>query len=151
MSRAVGGRWLGAAVLGAAAAVATRRAIVRRSWRLGRERGEAEGRWHAVTVNQPLEEVSKPVGQPAPLERLGPGVEIRYRRAPGGRGTEVAVRATHEGPAEQRAIRSALREAKQLWEIGEVLRPDEPGTAQRTVLNRPLEYAIRHAREDGRL
>ena len=78
-------------------------------------------------------------------------MEVRYRRAPGGRGTEVALRAPHESLAQQRAIRTALREAKQLWETGDVLRPDEPGTAESTLLNRPLEYATRHAREDGRI
>jgi len=138
----------GVAVLGAAAAVAVRRLILHRRWRPRLRR--QDGRWHSITVNRRPEDVSTAIG-PAPLEELGLEVDIRYRPAPGGRGTEVSVCAPHGGLAQQRKIRAALRQAKQLWETGEVLQPDEPGTAQRTLLNRPLAYATRHAREDGRL
>jgi len=149
-SRGTPGRGLvvlgGIALLGGATAVAVRHLIRRHRWRPGR----ADDRWHSVTVNRRPEDVSTAVG-PAPLAELGLEVDIRYRPAPGGRGTEVAVRAPHGGVAQQRRIRSALRQAKQLWETGEVLQPDAPRTAPRTLLNRPLAYAIRHAREDGRL
>jgi hypothetical protein len=149
-------RWLAGAALGGVAAVVTRRMLVRRRWGPSHPAAE-DGRWHTVTVNRRPEEVSTTAEAPEPLERLGPSVEIRYRKAPGDRGTEVSARvmleglARHESLAQQREIRSALREAKQLWETGEVLYPDEPGTAQRTLLNRPLEYVTSHAREDGRL
>jgi hypothetical protein len=140
----------GVATLGIVAG-AIRRAIVRRrSRRRSRRAGRDVGRWHSVTVNRRPQDVSATVG-PAPLEQLGLEVEIRYRPAPGGRGTEVAVRAAHDGMAQQRKIRSALRQAKQLWETGEVLQADGPATEQRTVWNRPLAYATRHARQDGRL
>jgi len=138
----------GVVLLGAATAVVVRRLVLRWRWRPSLRR--QDGRWHSVTVNRRPEEVSTAVG-PAPLEELGLEIDIRYRPAPGGRGTEVSVRAPDGGLAQQRKIRSALRQAKQLWETGEVLQPDEPGTAQRTLLNRPLAYATRHAREDGRL
>jgi hypothetical protein len=139
---------LGAA-LGGIAAVAIRRMVVRRRWWPGHTRRD-QGRWHSVTVNRRPQDVSATVS-PVPLEQLGLKVEIRYRPAPGGRGTEVAVRAPRESGSQQREIRAALRQAKQLWETGEVLYADSPATGQRTRLNRPLEYATRHARQDGRI
>jgi hypothetical protein len=50
-----------------------------------------------------------------------------------------------------RRLRRALRESKQLAEVGEVLRPDAPPTTRRTLRGAPLAYTTRHAREEGRL
>jgi hypothetical protein len=130
---------------------AGRAVVARRSnpWKTAAGGRDADhSRWHAVTVNRPLNELTAADALPEPLAALGDGVETRMRAAPGGRGTEVLARSAGAGP---RAVRRALREAKSLLETGEVLRPDAPATTERTLLNRPLEYATRHGREDGTL
>jgi hypothetical protein len=115
-------------------------------------------------VNRPLEQIA-PDGQlPEPLARLADTVEVQIRPAPPDRGTELAVRLRNRSPSGFRgvtarlrgrdpryAVRSALRETKQLVETGQVLRPDKPPTTRRTVTNRPQQFVTRHAREEGRL
>ncbi|SDY80385.1 hypothetical protein SAMN05444365_103532 [Micromonospora pattaloongensis] len=121
-------------------------------------------RWHVVTINRPIDQVAPGGGIPEPLAQLGDAVEVQLRPAPGGRGTELAVRLRHgesagvaggaariSGTDPRRAVRAALRQAKQVAETGEVLSPDAPPTARETLLNSPLEYATRHGREEGRL
>lgn len=124
----------------------------------------APDRWHTVTVNRPPEVVA-PDGQlPEPLAGLGDAVEVQVRPAPGGRGTELAARprtstpsglrgvvARAAGSDPRQAVRTALRQAKQLAETGEVLEPDKPPTTRRTLRNLPLELATRRARGEGRL
>ena len=93
-------------------------------------------RWRAVTVNRPPEEVM-PDGPPGPLAELGDRVEVEVRPAPGGRGSELRARlrtpeptgaasaaARLSGNDPRQRVRAALREAKQLIEVGEVLRVD---------------------------
>ena len=80
------------------------------------------------------------------------------------RGTELAVRMAGPPPAGAarllgqlrdddpiRSIRRALREARSLAEVGEVLLPDAPATTHKTLTGAPLAYATRHGREEGRL
>jgi hypothetical protein len=114
--------------------------------------------WLVVTVHVSPAEVAAPAGHlPEPLDRLGDGVEVQIRPAPGDRGTELRARPRptqgHAAPGPQawRELRVALRHSKQLIETGEILRPDEPSTTRDTPLSRPLAYAIRHAQEEGRL
>ena len=124
----------------------------------------ARDRWYTVTVNRPPEEVAPTGRLPEPLTRLGDAVEVRIRPAPGGRGTELAARPRNGGPSglggavaraagsdPRQAVRTALRQAKQLAETGEVLEPDTPPTSRRTLRNLPLELATRRARGEGRL
>ena len=97
--------------------------------------GEPRSRWRAVTVNASPEEVM-PDGQvPEPLARLGDLVEVEVSVAPGDKGTELRARLRSLKPEEslvgrlsgqdpRQQLRSALREAKQLVEAGEVLRVD---------------------------
>jgi hypothetical protein len=83
----------------------------------------AARRWRAVTVLTDPERLRNAV--PAPLAALGDRVEVRVTPAPGDRGAELAARFT--GTPTENAIgelRAALREAKQLVEVGEVLRVD---------------------------
>ncbi|MGW4296558.1 hypothetical protein ACWEH1_26465 [Micromonospora chersina] len=104
------------------------------------------GRWQVVTMAGRPEDVLPPGRWPEPLRRLDGAVELSARPAPGGRGTELAIRplggeptlpglAAHlVGDDPGRFLRQALREAKQLMETGEVLRADRsrldrPGTA----------------------
>lgn len=123
-------------------------------------RGERD-RWHSVTVNCEPERLGP---KPPPLDELGFPVEIRIRPAPAGRGTELAARLVGSSPAgigkvaaklrdddPVRVLRRALRAARSLAEVGEVLLPDSPGTTHRTLTGAPLAYATRHGREEGRL
>ena len=80
-------------------------------------------RWRAVTVLTDPERLR--TATPAPLAALGERVELRVTPAPGDRGAELAAR--FRGPVTEEEIgelRAALREAKQLTEVGEVLRVD---------------------------
>ncbi|MGW0434150.1 hypothetical protein ACWDV4_16620 [Micromonospora sp. NPDC003197] len=125
--------------------------------------GRWPSRWQTVTVDRPPAQVAPEGRLPEPLVRLGDGVETRIRPAPGGRGTELAARlraggsdaltgmvAHLTGDDPRMALRAALRQAKQLAETGELLTPDLPSTTRRTLLNRPLEVATRHGRDQGR-
>jgi len=48
-------------------------------------------------------------------------------------------------------IRRALRESRQLIEVGEVLRPDRPPTTRKTLTSRPWEFLTTRGRDGGRL
>lgn len=92
------------------------------------------GRWQVVTVDRPPAEVLPGGGWPEPLRPLDGGVELHLRPAPGGRGSELAVRplggvATLPGMAAHLVgddpglfLRGVLRRVKQLVETGELLR-----------------------------
>ncbi|MDG6103794.1 hypothetical protein Daura_24250 [Dactylosporangium aurantiacum] len=146
-----------AVAVGGAGVVAGRR-MLRRPATTG---DDGRARWHSITVNCSPERLG---AKPPPLDELGFPVEVRIRPAPGDHGTELAVRMTGPepaGPAKAlgklrdddpvRAIRRALREARSLAEVGEVLLPDAPPTTDRTLTGAPLAYATRHGREEGRL
>ncbi|MBQ1042473.1 MULTISPECIES: hypothetical protein [unclassified Micromonospora] len=101
------------------------------------------GRWQVVTVATAPERVLPAGRWPEPLRRLDGAVEVWARPAPGGRGTELAIRplggectlpgfAAHlVGDDPGRYLRHVLRQTKQLLETGEVLRAD------RSPLDRP--------------
>ncbi|MCZ7427994.1 hypothetical protein O7607_19850 [Micromonospora sp. WMMA1949] len=94
------------------------------------------GRWQVVTVAAAPEQVLPAGRWPEPLRRLDGAVEVWARPAPGGRGTELAVRplggectlpgfAAHlVGDDPGRFLRHVLRQTKQLLETGEVLAAD---------------------------
>lgn len=114
-------------------------------------------RWRAVTVNRPMSELEGDL--PAPLAALGDAVEVRLQPAPGDKGTELHARLTGTGTGHDQsqgqepieALRSALRQAKQLAEVGYVLEADLTTTAKPTPLNEPLRQATKHAGGEGRL
>jgi len=153
-------RWrTGAAVLATAAGVAATTVAARRVMsRMPRLPGSTqEPDWLVATIYRAPTDITTDQGLPEPLARLGDAIDVQIRPAPGDRGTEVSVRPRLVGSQSRsarrdawRTARLALREAKQLAETGEILEPDEPPTTRATLLNRPLEYAIRHAREEGR-
>lgn len=105
----------------------------------GSESGDAEprSRWRSVTINRGPDDVM-PDGQvPAPLAALGDLIEVRVRPAPSDKGTELGARlrdpeptglksalAAWGGDDPRQTVRAALREAKQLIEVGEILRVD---------------------------
>jgi hypothetical protein len=93
----------------------------------------ARQRWLVVTIQATPEEIA-PAGElPPPLAAWRDSAEVELRTAPGGRGTELAARPKpSSGPApvepgDQEAddtrqqLRAALRQVKQLVEVGEVL------------------------------
>ncbi|BCB73775.1 hypothetical protein GCM10022251_13990 [Phytohabitans flavus] len=154
----VKGAFFGA--VGAAGVAAASSVLAARS----RERQLAsDPRWHVLTVHKALDEM-RAAPLPPPLAELGEAVQIELRRAAGDKGTEIAVRLREGEPSglssvtarltdqdPRRAVRRALREAKSIIETGEVLKPDTQTSTRRTVVNRPLEYASRHGREEGLL
>lgn len=112
----------------------------------------AARRWRAVTVLGSPEQVGTGAELPAPLAALGDRLEVRITPAPGDRGTELAAR-YHDRPSDEdlRALRSALRQAKQLIEVGEVLRVDPAphGVRKRTPQGAALEGATARAAGEG--
>jgi hypothetical protein len=110
--------------------------------------GEARSRWRSVTINRSPQEVMPGGTLPGPLAALGDAVEVEVRPAPGGKGTELAARLRAAGPT---GPRSALRQAKQLIEVGEVLRvdPQPHGHRPATPTGKLVESATRHAGGEG--
>jgi hypothetical protein len=112
----------------------------------------AARRWRAVTVLCSPEQVGAGADLPAPLAALGDRLEVRITPAPGDRGTELAAR-YRDRPTDDdlRALRSALRQAKQLIEVGEVLRVDPAphGVRKHTPQGAALEGATARAGGEG--
>jgi len=107
--------------------------------------GQPASGWLAVTVV--CEPSALDAAQlPTPLAELGDQIEVRIQPAPDSKGTELAARLRDQrssasapsrlkGSDAQAGLRSRLRQAKQLIEVGEVLavdpaphgeRPDTP-------------------------
>jgi hypothetical protein len=98
--------------------------------------------WLVVTVLSEVDDLDL-AQPPAPLAELGDAVELRARPAAGGKGTELAARLRYgkssssaperlSGEDPQGELRSALRRAKQLIEVGEVLAVDPVPHGDRT-------------------
>src|SRR3712207_2259329 len=103
--------------------------------------GPASG-WLAVTVFRAPADIDS-AQLPAPLAEFGDRIEVRVRPAPGGKGTELTARLRDQpsgsalgrltGSDPQADLRSALRRAKQLIEVGEVLAVDPAPHGKRTA------------------
>jgi hypothetical protein len=107
-------------------------------------------RRHVVTVYRPLSEVEA-APLPGSLREIEGEVEIKICAAPGGRGTEIAVRVPEGSGVADGDVRRALRETRSLLEAGDVLLPSGPPTTVPTLFNRPLRAATRRGREGGLL
>lgn len=144
MNRKIFGLGAGATAV-AAGVVAAGAAVI-----AARRGARGPDRWHTVTIYRAPDALGS---LPPPLDKLGMPVEVRITPAPGDRGTELAARIprSQDGHEDVGRLRTALREARSIAETGEVLTPDAPPTAHPTPLGRPLAYATRHAREEGRL
>jgi hypothetical protein len=125
---------------------------------------EPASRWLAVTVYRERTDVD--TGElPAPLAELGDRIEARIRPAADAKGTELAVRwraapsssgiggvaARVVGADPNAELRSALRKAKQLLEVGEVLKVDPTPHGRRTTTpgGALLEAVTRRAGKGG--
>jgi hypothetical protein len=154
-------RWSRAAAI-VTVTVAGAGVLAVRRWqrRAAEDRESGPGsRWRAVTIFCRPEEVM-PGGQaPTPLAALGE-LEVEVRPAPGGRGTELRARLRRPEPSGVRGavsrltgndprqrVRLALREAKQLIEVGEVLRVDPAphGARPKTPIGKLIEFATKRA------
>ncbi|MCS5497787.1 hypothetical protein NY547_11115 [Cnuibacter physcomitrellae] len=121
--------WAAVAVGAAGIAVG----VVARSLVKGRSESDGDGRhpegWKAVTVlGDPA--AFEQGGYDEPLQRLVEVLEVRVQLAPGDKGFEVHARvkdgadpAVFGDDDPEQALRAALRDAKQIVETGEVLRP----------------------------
>lgn len=140
---------------------------VARSW--AREAGfatrsaAASGeRWQAVTINRTVDEVLPEGRRPAPLVELGADLEVQARPATG-KGTELRARwrgaetrtsstvARLAGQDADSSLRIALRHAKQLLEVGEVLKvePVSHGRRRHTPTGWLIDLADRRADRGG--
>ena len=115
-------------------------------------------RWQVVTVLAAGEDVLPGGIAPQPLADLADAVEVRTAPAPGDRGTELSARlrpgaSLPEGQDPRRAVRTALREAKMLLEVGEVLRrdPQPEGPRKATPTGALLDAVVSRARGEGAL
>ncbi|WP_165959906.1 hypothetical protein [Nonomuraea longispora] len=98
--------------------------------------------WFAVTVETEPSRLTGP-DRPDELARLSERHEVRIKPAPGGRGSEIAVR---EADGE---TRDRVRKLKQLLETGEVLLVDQQPEGHRTPLGRVGVPAFRHLTRKG--
>jgi len=110
----------------------------------------AARRWRAVTVLTDPEQLRTTT--PAPLAAFGARLEVRVTPAPGERGAELAAR--FHGPVTEDEIgqlRAALRESKQLVEVGEVLRvdPQPHGRRKPTPQGAAIEGMAAEASKEG--
>ena len=105
--------------------------------------GTAASGWLVVTVFVEPSEVDM-AKLPEPLAEFGERFEVRVRSAPGGKGTELAARLRDRRPSgsavsrlaggdSQADLRCALRRAKQLIEVGEVLTVDPAPHGERSA------------------
>jgi hypothetical protein len=148
-----------AVAAGAASVVA---GLVVRSLVRQKHESDGDGRhpegWKAVTILGDSESFGSG-GYPEPLQRMVEVIEIRLDAAPGDKGFEVHARVRDGADAKavpgetdpEEALRAALRDAKQLFETGEVLRaiPRPHGRRPRTLLGTAVDKAEEHAKGEG--
>lgn len=109
-------------------------------------------RWRAVTVLCSPEQVGTGDALPAPLARFGNRIETRVTPAPADKGTELAARFTGRTTQDDIGeLRAALREAKQVIEVGQVLRvdPQPHGKRKETPQGSLLEKAAAESPKGG--
>ncbi|CAH0140227.1 hypothetical protein [Microbacterium foliorum] len=114
--------------------------------------------WKAVTILGDAAAFSEN-GYPEPLQRLADVLEIRLDPAPADKGFEVHARLRDGADAKavlgdedpDQALRTALRDAKQLIETGEILRatPRPHGHRSTTLLGAVVDKAEDDAKGEG--
>jgi hypothetical protein len=115
-------------------------------------------RWRVVTIGRSQDEIAPGGSLPRPLAALADRIEVQFRHAPGGRGTEVAARLVRgsssrgsRGSESLRELRSALRETKELAEVGEVMigHPRPHGKRVATAMGALVDAAEERAEGEG--
>ncbi len=124
------------------------------------------GRWRSVTIFRSPEEVLPDGRPPGPLAELGDLVDVSVKLAPGDRGTELSARLRNgelSGPGAlgarlggddpRQAVRTALRQSKQLLETGEILRVDPASHGRRSgwIGGKLIDLTTRRAGGEGLL
>jgi hypothetical protein len=142
---------VGLGVAGVAAGLVAR-TVVRKERQSDGDGAHPDG-WKAVTVLGEAADFDRD-GWPEPLRRSAESLEIRIVPAPGDKGFEVHARVREgvevDGDPDA-ALRTALRDAKQVFETGEVLRstPRPHGARPRTLLGRAVDTAEDDAKGEG--
>ncbi|MBM3716815.1 MAG: hypothetical protein FJW64_13985 [Actinobacteria bacterium] len=143
-----------AGAVGAAAGLAATALIRKKSGSDSVGDGRHPEGWKAVTVLGDADDFTSG-GYPAPLQRLADELEIRIAPAPGDKGFEVHARrrtdATASDDDADAELRTALRDAKQLFETGEILlaRPRPHGHRPMTLPGRAVDKAEDEAKGEG--
>lgn len=135
------------AATGVGAAVAVGRRMTTRRRELQRSRSD---HWLAVTVDRPLDAVTALEELPGPLGELRGHVDVRFRPAPGDRGTEILAEPKDDDVSRE-DLRVALRKTKSLLETGTVIRPDTPPTTHPGPAGKVLRMVIGKSAGEGRL
>lgn len=138
------------AVALATAAVAVGGVVAGRTRRAPGSQGvsaDDAARWRVVTIDRPRGELPVDGPLPEPLALLGGSVEVRWTDAPGDHGTELAARCAGE-PHE---VRAALRESKQLLEVGWVMTntPQPEGARPATPAGLLTDLLVRRSPGEG--
>lgn len=112
--------------------------------------------WKAVTVLGDADDFRSGGRYPEPLQRVAEALEIRLEPAPGDEGFEVHARLREDAdlPGDDdpgRTLRTALRDGKQVFETGEVLRatPRPHGERPTTLLGGAVDSAEDDAKGEG--
>jgi hypothetical protein len=146
---------LGAAGLAVAGAVTAAR--VRRNGGAGSPgSGDEAERWNVVTIGCPPAEVVVDGRLPEPLAALRGLIDVQWSGAPGERGTELRARpridAGGEDAAElRRSVRAALRESKQLLEVGYIMtnEPQPEGHRPKTPAGLLVDALVQRSPQEG--
>jgi hypothetical protein len=153
---------MGAKTAVAVGAAGVTAGLVARSLVRKKRESDGDGRhpdgWKAVTIlgDSAAFESS---GYPEPLKQLAGVLELRLDPAPGGKGFEVHARLRDGADVNavvgdddpDQALRAALRDAKQVFETGEVLRatPRPHGKRPTTLLGKTVDKAEDEAKGEG--
>ena len=128
------------------------------------DKAEPRSRWRTVTIHRSPGDVMPEGRVPEPLARLGDEIEVEVATAAGGRGTELRARLRSPEPSgvtaavsrlsgrdRRQHLRSALRETKQLIEVGEGLRiePVPHGPRPKTPTGKIVGLAASRAGGEG--
>ncbi|SDQ86116.1 hypothetical protein [Microbacterium sp. cf332] len=145
-----------AGAAGVAAAGLVARSLVRKKQESVGDGRHPEG-WKAVTVLGDAETFRG--HHPEPLQRIADGLEIRIEPAPGDKGFEVHARiregaelSSDDDDADpEQILRTALRDAKQVFETGEVLQatPRPHGHRSITLFGAAVDAAEDKAKGGG--
>jgi|SRR4051794_38846256 hypothetical protein len=146
-----------AGVAGVAAVGLVARELVREKHDSDGDGKHPEG-WKAVTILGDSA-AFQAGGYPEPLRRIADALELRLDPAPGDKGFEVHARLRDGADVKavigdddpEQALRAALRDAKQVFETGEVLRatPRPHGHRKTTLLGAAVDKAEDEAKGGG--